>query len=118
MQIPEPAAKYPGQLSRGQQQRVAIARALCMKPRIMLFDEPTSTLDPRSGNDQEVLDVHLAESGMTMVCIAHEMQFARKVAHRTVSMDRGEIVEQAPPEEFFARPRSERTKAFLGQLLH
>lgn len=118
VQIPEQANKYPGQLSGGQQQRVAIARALCMKPAIMLFDEPTSALDPEMV--KEVLDtmIELAESGMTMLCVTHEMGFARTVAHRVIFMDKGEIVEEAPPEEFFSNPKSERTQLFLGQILH
>jgi general L-amino acid transport system ATP-binding protein len=118
VRIPEQAGKYPGQLSGGQQQRVAIARALCMKPAIMLFDEPTSALDPEMV--KEVLDtmIELAESGMTMLCVTHEMGFARTVAHRVIFMDKGEIVEEAPPEEFFSNPKSERTQLFLGQILH
>lgn len=118
VRIPEQAAKYPGQLSGGQQQRVAIARALCMNPRIMLFDEPTSALDPEM--IKEVLDVmvSLAEEGMTMLCVTHEMGFARTVANRVVFMDQGEIVEAAPPEEFFSAPSSERTRQFLSQILH
>jgi general L-amino acid transport system ATP-binding protein len=117
VKIPEQAAKYPGQLSGGQQQRVAIARALCMQPKIMLFDEPTSALDPEM--IKEVLDVmvELAEDGMTMVCVTHEMGFARQVANRVVFMDQGEIVEEAEPEIFFSTPRNERTKAFLAQIL-
>src|SRR6201986_5329074 len=117
VKIPEQAAKYPGQLSGGQQQRVAIARALCMRPKLMLFDEPTSALDPEM--IKEVLDVmiELAESGMTMVCVTHEMGFARQVADRVVFMDRGEIVERAPPKEFFANPKSDRTRLFLSQIL-
>src|SRR5690348_9586713 len=117
VRIPEQARKYPGQLSGGQQQRVAIARALCMKPQAMLFDEPTSALDPEM--IKEVLDVmvELARSGMTMVCVTHEMAFAREVADTMVFMDRGEIVEKAPPEAFFAAPKSERTRLFLGQIL-
>jgi general L-amino acid transport system ATP-binding protein len=115
--IPEQAGKYPGQLSGGQQQRVAIARALCMSPRIMLFDEPTSALDPEM--IKEVLDVmtELARSGMTMLCVTHEMGFARSVADRVVFMDQGEIVEEAPPEQFFGNPRSSRTRLFLSQIL-
>jgi general L-amino acid transport system ATP-binding protein len=115
--IPEQALKYPGQLSGGQQQRVAIARALCMNPRMMLFDEPTSALDPEM--IKEVLDVmvELARSGMTMLVVTHEMGFARSVADRVVFMDRGEIVEEAPPEQFFNNPRSSRTKLFLSQIL-
>ena len=115
--IQEQAQKYPAQLSGGQQQRVAIARALCMKPQIMLFDEPTSALDPEM--IKEVLDVmvELAQSGMTMICVTHEMGFAREVADLMVFMDRGEIVETAPPDEFFTMPKSERTRLFLGQIL-
>ncbi len=115
--IPEQAHKYPGQLSGGQQQRVAIARALCMKPQAMLFDEPTSALDPEM--IKEVLDVmvELAQSGMTMICVTHEMGFAREVADTMVFMDRGEIVETAPPKEFFAAPKSERARLFLSQIL-
>ncbi|WP_114392173.1 amino acid ABC transporter ATP-binding protein [Oleisolibacter albus] len=117
VRIPEQADKYPGQLSGGQQQRVAIARALCMNPSIMLFDEPTSALDPEMV--KEVLDVmvDLAEGGMTMLCVTHEMGFARRVADRIVFMDRGEIVEVAPPEQLFADPRNERTRLFLSQVL-
>ena len=117
VRIPEQAEKYPGQLSGGQQQRVAIARSLCMKPEIMLFDEPTSALDPEM--IKEVLDVmiELAEEGMTMVCVTHEMGFARTVADTMVFMDRGEIVERGPPKDFFANPKSERTKLFLSQIL-
>jgi general L-amino acid transport system ATP-binding protein len=117
VRIPEQARKYPGQLSGGQQQRVAIARALCMQPRIMLFDEPTSALDPEM--IKEVLDtmIELAESGMTMVCVTHEMGFARQVAHRVVFMDRGEIVESGPPERMFETPQTDRLKMFLSQIL-
>jgi general L-amino acid transport system ATP-binding protein len=117
VRIPEQAKKYPGQLSGGQQQRVAIARSLCMQPKIMLFDEPTSALDPEM--IKEVLDVMvgLAEDGMTMICVTHEMGFARTVADRMIFMDYGEIVEQAPPEEFFQNPKSDRTKLFLSQIL-
>src|ERR1700726_1288353 len=117
VRIPDQADKYPGQLSGGQQQRVAIARSLCMKPEIMLFDEPTSALDPEM--IKEVLDVmvELAQEGMTMVCVTHEMGFARTVADTMVFMDRGEIVERAPPKEFFADPKSERTRLFLSQIL-
>ena len=117
VRIPEQARKYPGQLSGGQQQRVAIARALCMRPKIMLFDEPTSALDPEMV--KEVLDVmiELAREGMTMLCVTHEMGFARSVADRVVFMDQGEIVEEAPPEQFFSNPRSSRTKLFLSQIL-
>jgi general L-amino acid transport system ATP-binding protein len=118
VKIPEQANKYPGQLSGGQQQRVAIARALCMSPKIMLFDEPTSALDPEMV--KEVLDtmVSLAEDGMTMLVVTHEMGFARQVANRVVFMDNGEIVEINAPAEFFAHPRHERTKLFLSQILH
>jgi len=117
VKIPEQAGKFPGQLSGGQQQRVAIARALCMRPKIMLFDEPTSALDPEM--IKEVLDVmiELAESGMTMVCVTHEMGFARQVANRVVFMDAGEIVEQGPPNEMFNHPRTDRLKLFLSQIL-
>ncbi|HXH04603.1 MAG TPA: amino acid ABC transporter ATP-binding protein [Candidatus Competibacteraceae bacterium] len=118
VKIPEQAHKYPGQLSGGQQQRVAIARSLCMNPKVMLFDEPTSALDPEM--IKEVLDtmVSLAEEGMTMICVTHEMGFARTVANRVIFMDRGEIIEQNAPEEFFKNPRSERTRLFLSQILH
>jgi general L-amino acid transport system ATP-binding protein len=117
VRIPEQAKKYPGQLSGGQQQRVAIARALCMKPKIMLFDEPTSALDPEM--IKEVLDtmIGLAESGMTMVCVTHEMGFARQVADRVVFMDRGEIVESGPPRTLFENPQTDRLKLFLSQIL-
>jgi general L-amino acid transport system ATP-binding protein len=116
--IGEQALKYPSQLSGGQQQRVAIARALCMEPPIMLFDEPTSSLDPEMIN--EVLQVmeDLANDGMTMICVTHEMGFARRVANRCVFMDKGEIVEIAPAEEFFEKPRSERLRSFIAQILH
>jgi general L-amino acid transport system ATP-binding protein len=118
VRIPEQATKYPGQLSGGQQQRVAIARALCMNPKIMLFDEPTSALDPEM--IKEVLDVmiELANSGMTMVCVTHEMGFARSVADRIIFMDKGEIVEIGTPHEFFNAPKSDRTKLFLSQILN
>ncbi len=118
VKIPEQALKYPGQLSGGQQQRVAIARSLCMEPDIMLFDEPTSALDPEM--IKEVLDVMitLAEEGMTMICVTHEMGFARLVANRVIFMDAGQIVEQNEPEEFFTNPQSDRTKLFLSQILH
>ena len=118
VKIPEQAGKYPSQLSGGQQQRVAIARSLCMQPRIMLFDEPTSALDPEMV--KEVLDVmiNLAEEGMTMICVTHEMGFARQVANRVIFMDQGQIIEQNDPEEFFSNPRHERTRLFLGQILH
>ena len=117
VRIPEQAMKFPGQLSGGQQQRVAIARALCMQPQIMLFDEPTSALDPEMIS--EVLDVMvtLASEGMTMICVTHEMGFARRVADRVIFMDGGEIVEEAPPEEFFTSSRNERTRQFLSQVL-
>ena len=118
VKIPEQANKYPGQLSGGQQQRVAIARALCMNPRIMLFDEPTSALDPEM--IKEVLDVmvDLAEEGMTMLVVTHEMGFARQVANRIIFMDAGQIIEQNEPEAFFTDPQHERTKLFLSQILH
>ncbi len=117
VRIPEQADKYPGQLSGGQQQRVAIARSLCMKPRIMLFDEPTSALDPEM--IKEVLDtmIELAEEGMTMLCVTHEMGFARQVANRIIFMDEGQIVEQNEPHEFFRNPKSERSRQFLSQIL-
>jgi general L-amino acid transport system ATP-binding protein len=117
VRIPEQARKYPGQLSGGQQQRVAIARALCMTPKIMLFDEPTSALDPEM--IKEVLDtmVELAADGMTMVCVTHEMGFARQFADRVVFMDRGEIVESGAPEELFAHARTERLRMFLSRIL-
>ena len=118
VKIPEQAGKYPGQLSGGQQQRVAIARSLCMSPKIMLFDEPTSALDPEMV--KEVLDtmVSLAEEGMTMLCVTHEMGFARQVADRVIFMDAGQIVEMNEPNEFFKNPQHERTKLFLSQILH
>ena len=118
VRIPEQADKYPGQLSGGQQQRVAIARALCMSPKIMLFDEPTSALDPEMV--KEVLDtmVGLAEDGMTMLCVTHEMGFARQVADRVIFMDQGQIIEANEPNAFFANPQHERTKLFLSQILH
>ena len=117
VKIPEQALKYPGQLSGGQQQRVAIARALCMEPKLMLFDEPTSALDPEM--IKEVLDtmVGLAEDGMSMICVTHEMGFARKVANRVIFMDEGQIIEEKDPESFFNNPESERTKLFLSQIL-
>ena len=117
VKIPEQARKYPGQLSGGQQQRVAIARSLCMNPSIMLFDEPTSALDPEM--IKEVLDtmIELAESGMTMLCVTHEMGFAKTVANRVIFMDGGEIIEQNEPDEFFDNPQSDRTKLFLSQIL-
>jgi general L-amino acid transport system ATP-binding protein len=118
VKIPEQANKYPGQLSGGQQQRVAIARALCMNPKLMLFDEPTSALDPEMV--KEVLDtmVQLAHDGMTMLCVTHEMGFARQVANRVIFMDAGQIIEMNEPNEFFAHPQHERTKLFLSQILH
>ena len=118
VRIPDQAHKYPGQLSGGQQQRVAIARALCMQPRVMLFDEPTSALDPEM--IKEVLEtmIELAESGMTMLVVTHEMGFANKVADRVIFMDEGQIVEQNAPENFFNNPKSERTKLFLSQILN
>lgn len=118
VKIPEQAAKYPGQLSGGQQQRVAIARSLCMNPKVMLFDEPTSALDPEM--IKEVLDtmIGLAEEGMTMICVTHEMGFARTVANRVIFMDGGEIIEENEPEAFFTNPRNERTQLFLSQILH
>ncbi|WP_417308738.1 amino acid ABC transporter ATP-binding protein [Devosia sp.] len=118
VKIPEQADKFPGQLSGGQQQRVAIARSLCMNPRIMLFDEPTSALDPEMV--KEVLDVmiSLAEEGMTMICVTHEMGFARQVANRVIFMDQGQIIEQNDPDAFFSNPQHDRTKLFLSQILH
>ncbi|WP_114466829.1 amino acid ABC transporter ATP-binding protein [Pseudorhodoferax soli] len=117
VRIPEQAKKYPAQLSGGQQQRVAIARALCMAPKIMLFDEPTSALDPEMV--KEVLDtmIGLAEDGMTMLCVTHEMGFARSVADRVIFMADGRIIEQAPPQQFFEHPQHEKTRQFLGQIL-
>ena len=117
VRIPEQAHKYPGMLSGGQQQRVAIARSLCMRPKIMLFDEPTSALDPEM--IKEVLDtmIELAEEGMTMLCVTHEMGFAQAVANRVIFMDQGQIVEQNTPREFFNNPQSERSKLFLSQIL-
>jgi polar amino acid transport system ATP-binding protein len=118
VRIPEQAQKYPSQLSGGQQQRVAIARALCMTPKIMLFDEPTSALDPEMV--KEVLDtmVSLAEEGMTMLCVTHEMGFARSVADRVIFMAEGKIIEEAPPQQFFSHPQHETTRNFLGQILN
>ena len=118
VKIPEQAKKFPGQLSGGQQQRVAIARALCMKPKIMLFDEPTSALDPEM--IKEVLDtmIELAETGMTMLVVTHEMGFAKKVADRVIFMDEGEIIEQNTPKLFFTKPTNDRTKLFLSQILN
>ena len=117
VRIAEQAQKYPMQLSGGQQQRVAIARALCLTPKIMLFDEPTSALDPEM--IKEVLDViiELAGQGMTMICVSHEMGFAKSVADRVIFMDMGQIVEQSPPEEFFSHPKNERTRDFLSKIL-
>ena len=117
VKIPEQALKYPGQLSGGQQQRVAIARSLCMNPKVMLFDEPTSALDPEMIS--EVLDVmvELAEEGMTMICVTHEMGFAKKVANRVIFMDAGEIIEENEPQEFFNNPQNERTQLFLSQII-
>ena len=117
VQIPEQADKLPGQLSGGQQQRVAIARALCMEPKLMLFDEPTSALDPEM--IKEVLDtmVSLAEDGMSMICVTHELNFARNVAHRIIFMDQGRIIEDQPPDDFFDNPKSQRAKLFLDQIL-
>jgi general L-amino acid transport system ATP-binding protein len=117
VRIPEQAKKYPGQLSGGQQQRVAIARSLCMNPKVMLFDEPTSALDPEMIKEVLEVMIELARSGMTMLCVTHEMGFARTVANRVIFMDRGEIVEQNDPESFFNNPRSDRTKLFLSQIL-
>jgi general L-amino acid transport system ATP-binding protein len=118
VKIPEQALKYPGQLSGGQQQRVAIARSLCMNPKIMLFDEPTSALDPEMIKEVLEVMVDLAQSGMTMLCVTHEMGFARQVANRVIFMDQGQIIEQNSPKEFFDHPKSERTKLFLSQILH
>jgi general L-amino acid transport system ATP-binding protein len=118
VKIPEQAAKFPGQLSGGQQQRVAIARSLCMSPKIMLFDEPTSALDPEMVKEVLEVMISLAESGMTMICVTHEMGFARQVANRVIFMDQGQIIEQNSPIEFFEKPKSERTKLFLSQILH
>ena len=115
--IADQAHKYPSQLSGGQQQRVAIARALCMKPKLMLFDEPTSALDPEMISGVLDVMIELAEDGMTMVCVTHEMGFAKKVADTMVFMDHGEIVEVAPPQAFFSAPKSDRTKLFLSQIL-
>ncbi len=117
VKIPEQALKYPGQLSGGQQQRVAIARSLCMNPKIMLFDEPTSALDAEMIAEVLEVMVGLAQSGMTMICVTHEMGFARTVANRVIFMDVGEIIEENEPEEFFNNPRSDRTKLFLSQIL-
>jgi general L-amino acid transport system ATP-binding protein len=118
VKIPEQAKKYPGQLSGGQQQRVAIARSLCMNPKIMLFDEPTSALDPEMIKEVLEVMIDLAEEGMTMLCVTHEMGFARQVADRVIFMDQGQIVEMNAPKEFFSNPQSPRTKLFLQQILH
>ena len=118
VQIPEQAHKYPGQLSGGQQQRVAIARSLCMQPRIMLFDEPTSALDPEMIKEVLEVMIELANEGITMLCVTHEMGFAKTVADRVIFMDEGEIIEQNTPQEFFDHPEHERTKLFLSQILH
>ncbi len=118
VKIPEQAAKFPGQLSGGQQQRVAIARSLCMNPKIMLFDEPTSALDPEMITEVLEVMVELAETGMTMLCVTHEMGFAKTVANRVIFMDLGEIIEENDPFEFFDNPQSDRTKLFLSQILH
>ena len=118
VRIPEQAAKFPGQLSGGQQQRVAIARSLCMSPQIMLFDEPTSALDPEMVKEVLEVMISLAEEGMTMLCVTHEMGFARQVANRVIFMDQGQIIEQNEPEAFFSNPQHERTKLFLSQILH
>ncbi|WP_323015099.1 amino acid ABC transporter ATP-binding protein, partial [Devosia sp.] len=115
---PEQANKSPGQLSGGQQQRVAIARSLCMQPRIMLFDEPTSALDPEMVKEVLEVMIGLAEDGMTMICVTHEMGFARQVANRVIFMDQGQIIEQNEPEAFFSNPQHERTRLFLSQILH
>jgi len=117
VRIPEQSDKYPGQLSGGQQQRVAIARALCMNPKVMLFDEPTSALDPEMIKEVLEVMVGLANGGMTMLCVTHEMGFARTVANRIVFMDEGRIIEQAPPEQFFSAPQHERSRLFLNQIL-
>ena len=118
VKIPEQANKYPGQLSGGQQQRVAIARSLCMHPKIMLFDEPTSALDPEMVKEVLEVMISLAEEGMTMICVTHEMGFARQVANRVIFMDQGQIIEQNDPENFFSNPQHDRTKLFLSQSLH
>ncbi|HEY9013050.1 MAG TPA: amino acid ABC transporter ATP-binding protein [Devosia sp.] len=118
VKIPEQAAKFPGQLSGGQQQRVAIARSLCMNPQIMLFDEPTSALDPEMVKEVLEVMISLAESGMTMLCVTHEMGFARQVANRVIFMDQGQIIEENEPDAFFSNPQHERTKLFLSQILH
>ena len=117
VRIAEQASKYPAHLSGGQQQRVAIARAMCMRPKLMLFDEPTSALDPEMISGVLAVMEELAENGMTMICVTHEMGFARRAADRMIFMDQGEIVEEASPEEFFTAPRTERAKLFLSQIL-
>ena len=117
VRIPDQADKYPGQLSGGQQQRVAIARSLCMQPRIMLFDEPTSALDPEMIKEVLEVMVDLAEQGMTMLCVTHEMGFARRVADRVIFMDEGEIIEENTPTAFFDNPQNDRTKMFLSQII-
>ncbi len=117
VQIAEQAHKFPGQLSGGQQQRVAIARSLCMKPNIMLFDEPTSALDPEMVKEVLEVMINLAQDGMTMIVVTHEMGFAKSVAHRVLFMDAGEVIEENTPEEFFNNPQSDRTKLFLSQIL-
>jgi ABC-type polar amino acid transport system ATPase subunit len=117
VKIPEQADKYPEQLSGGQQQRVAIARSLCMQPKVMLFDEPTSALDPEMVSEVLETMVELAKSGMTMICVTHEMGFAKQVADRIIFMDEGEIVEENTPKEFFNNPQNNRTKTFLDQIL-
>jgi general L-amino acid transport system ATP-binding protein len=118
VRIPEQALKFPGQLSGGQQQRVAIARSLCMSPQIMLFDEPTSALDPEMVKEVLEVMISLAEEGMTMLCVTHEMGFARQVANRVIFMDQGQIIEENEPDAFFSNPQHERTKLFLSQILH
>jgi general L-amino acid transport system ATP-binding protein len=118
VKIPEQANKFPGQLSGGQQQRVAIARSLCMHPKIMLFDEPTSALDPEMVKEVLEVMISLAEEGMTMICVTHEMGFARQVANRVIFMDQGQIIEENEPDAFFSNPQHERTKLFLSQILH
>jgi ABC-type polar amino acid transport system ATPase subunit len=118
VKIPEQAHKYPGQLSGGQQQRVAIARSLCMEPKILLFDEPTSALDPEMISEVLEVMIELADTGMTMICVTHEMGFARRVADTMIFMDQGRIVETAPPAKFFDSPDTDRCKVFLQQILH
>ena len=118
VKIPEQAHKYPRHLSGGQQQRVAIARSLCMEPKILLFDEPTSALDPEMISEVLEVMIELAETGITMICVTHEMGFARRVADKMVFMDQGRIVEMAPPTKFFGSPETDRCKTFLRQILH